>query len=67
MYADVLVGTPVPIVLQVTDYACRHETDIEFGFGGGRSMDVAKVISVLAAGGHLLSGIYGFKKMKETL
>ena len=47
LYADVLADSPESIVLQAEDDVRRHETDIVIGFGGGSSIDVPKLISVL--------------------
>nr|WP_314623712.1 iron-containing alcohol dehydrogenase [uncultured Noviherbaspirillum sp.] len=59
LYADVLADPPEHIVLQAADQARSHQTDIVIGFGGGSSMDVAKLISILAAGDQELSSMYG--------
>jgi alcohol dehydrogenase class IV len=59
LYADVLADPPEHIVLQAADYARSHQTDIVIGFGGGSSMDVAKLISILAASEQGLSSMYG--------
>ena len=59
MYADVLADPPEHIVLQAADSARQHGTDIVIGFGGGSSMDVAKLISVLAGSDQPLSTMYG--------
>lgn len=64
MYADVLADPPEHIVLQAVAYARRHETDIVIGFGGGSSMDVAKLIAILAAGDQPLSSMYGIGNVK---
>jgi alcohol dehydrogenase class IV len=64
LYADVLADPPEHIVLQAADYARSHQTDIVIGFGGGSSMDVAKLISILAGGDQLLSGMYGIGNVK---
>jgi alcohol dehydrogenase class IV len=64
LYADVLADPPEHIVLQAADYARSHQTDIVIGFGGGSSMDVAKLISILAGGDQPLSGMYGIGNVK---
>ena len=64
VYADVLADPPEHIVLQAADNARRHQTDIVIGFGGGSSMDVAKLISILAAGEQPLSAMYGIGNVK---
>ena len=64
MYADVLADPPEHIVLQAADNARSHGTDIVIGFGGGSSMDVAKLIAILAAGDQPLSSMYGIGNVK---
>lgn len=59
VYSEVLADPPEHIVLQAADNARRHQTDIVIGFGGGSSMDVAKLISILAASDQPLSSMYG--------
>lgn len=50
LYANVLADPPDPIALQAAEYARRQETDTVVVFGGASSMDLAKLISVFAAG-----------------
>ena len=64
LYADVLADPPEHIVLQAAAYASSHKTDIVIGFGGGSSMDVAKLISILASGDQPLSAMYGIGNVK---
>lgn len=64
VYADVLADPPEHIVLQAADNARSHKTDIVIGFGGGSSMDVAKLISILAAGDQPLASMYGIGNVK---
>ncbi len=59
VYSDVVADPPEHIVLRAVDFARKHEIDIIVGLGGGSSMDVAKLIAVLAAGGQRLADIYG--------
>lgn len=58
-YSDVLADPPEHIVLQAADNARQYGADIVIGFGGGSSMDVAKLISILAGSDQPLSGMYG--------
>ncbi|MFS0755816.1 iron-containing alcohol dehydrogenase [Noviherbaspirillum sp. 1P10PC] len=58
-YSDVLADPPEHIVLQAADSARQYGADIVIGFGGGSSMDVAKLISILAGGDQPLSSMYG--------
>jgi alcohol dehydrogenase len=52
------------VVLKAVEAAKAHEADIIVGFGGGSSMDVAKLIAVLASGEQQLSDIYGIDQIK---
>ncbi|TNE61301.1 MAG: iron-containing alcohol dehydrogenase [Alphaproteobacteria bacterium] len=47
------------VVRAATDAAKAHEADLVVGFGGGSSMDVAKLVAVLLKGQQDLSDIYG--------
>jgi alcohol dehydrogenase len=58
-YSDVLADPPEHIVLQAADSARQYGADIVIGFGGGSSMDVAKLISILVGSGQPLSSMYG--------
>jgi alcohol dehydrogenase len=58
-YSDVIADPPEHIVLQAADSARQYGTDIVIGFGGGSSMDVAKLISILLASEQPLSSMYG--------
>ena len=59
IYSDVLADPPEKIVLRAVDYAREHAIDIVIGIGGGSSMDVAKLIAVLAGSEQTLAQIYG--------
>ena len=59
IYSDVLADPPEKIVLGAVDYARAHAIDIVIGIGGGSSMDVAKLIAVLAPSEQALAHIYG--------
>ena len=48
IYADVQADPPEHIVLSAVDFAIEHEVDAVIGFGGGSSLDVAKIIAILA-------------------
>ena len=58
-YSDVLADPPERVVLQAADSARQYGADIVIGFGGGSSMDVAKLISILAGSDQPLSTMYG--------
>jgi alcohol dehydrogenase class IV len=59
IYSDVVADPPEHIVLSAVEFARKHAIDIVIGFGGGSSMDVAKLIAVLAGSGQALSEAYG--------
>jgi alcohol dehydrogenase len=58
-YADVVADPPEAVVLAAADIARAHGTEIVIGLGGGSSMDVAKLIAVLAGSDQPLSQMYG--------
>lgn len=51
-------------VYNAFDYAKNNNVDGVIGFGGGSSLDVAKVVSVLLYGKETLDEIYGVNKIK---
>ena len=59
VYADVLADPPEAVVLRAVEFARSHDIDIVIGLGGGSSMDVAKLIAVLAGSGQPLAEAYG--------
>ena len=59
IYADVMADPPEPVVLDAVAAARTHSADIIIGLGGGSSMDVAKLIAVLAGSSQDLGTIYG--------
>lgn len=59
IYSEVMADPPEHIVLNAVEFARRHEVDLVIGIGGGSSMDVAKLIAVLAGSDQALSQIYG--------
>ncbi|MFC2997521.1 iron-containing alcohol dehydrogenase [Acinetobacter sichuanensis] len=48
IYSDVQADPAEHIILDAVSYAKREQVDVIIGFGGGSSMDVAKVIAILA-------------------
>lgn len=48
IYADVQADPPEDVVLAAARFAREEKADIILGFGGGSSMDVAKIIALLA-------------------
>ena len=48
IYSEVQADPAEDIILDAVSYAKREQVDVVIGFGGGSSMDVAKVIAILA-------------------
>lgn len=59
VYSDVQADPPEEVVLAATDFARNYDATGVIGFGGGSSLDVAKLIAVLALGKQQLPDIYG--------
>jgi alcohol dehydrogenase class IV len=59
VYSDVVADPPEQVVLNAVEFARQHAVDIIIGIGGGSSMDVAKLIAVLAGSEQALGQIYG--------
>ncbi|PHV09111.1 alcohol dehydrogenase [Janthinobacterium sp. BJB412] len=66
LYTDVVADPPEHVVVEAVAAARRHEADIVIGLGGGSSMDVAKLIAVLAGGGQQLADIYGIGNVRNS-
>jgi len=64
IYSNVVADPPEAVVLEAVAAAREHRADIVIGLGGGSSMDVAKLIAVLAGSDQPLSAIYGIGNVK---
>lgn len=64
VFSEVVADPPERVVLQAVEFAKAHDTDIVIGFGGGSSMDVAKLIAVLAGSGQDIRQAYGIGNVK---
>jgi len=64
IFSQVVADPPEQIVRDAVDFARANETDLVIGFGGGSSMDVAKLVAVLAGSEQALSQIYGIGNVK---
>ncbi|MBN3755604.1 iron-containing alcohol dehydrogenase [Paraburkholderia sp. Tr-20389] len=60
---DVVADPPERVVLEATERARASGAEVVIGLGGGSSMDVAKLIAVLAPGKQSLADIYGVQKV----
>lgn len=64
VFADVVADPPESVVLQAVSNAEKLETELVVGFGGGSSMDVAKLIAVLSGSTQALGSMYGIGNVK---
>ena len=63
VYDDVAADPPAPGVKKAVDAARAHKADGVIGFGGGSSMDTAKVVAVLLNSEQTLEDIYGMDQV----
>ncbi|MBD2859488.1 iron-containing alcohol dehydrogenase [Spongiibacter sp. KMU-158] len=63
-YADVVADPPEAIVLEALKVAKEVGADGIIGFGGGSSMDTAKIVALLAGSEQSLSEVYGVDMAK---
>jgi len=66
VFSDVVADPPEAVVLDAVEAAQRHEADLVIGFGGGSSMDVAKLVAVLAGSRQAIGDIYGIGKVSGS-
>ncbi len=59
VYSDVVADPPEQVVLEALALAMAQGVDGVIGFGGGSSMDVAKLVSFLSISRQSLAEIYG--------
>jgi len=59
IYSDVVADPPESVVMDAVRIAQEFACDGVIGFGGGSSMDVAKLLAVLIKGEQALADIYG--------
>jgi len=64
IYSQVMADPPEAVVLEAVAAARAFGADIIIGLGGGSSMDVAKLIAVLADSEQPISAIYGIGNVK---
>ena len=66
LYSDVKADPADSIILEATELCKQNHCDAVIGFGGGSSMDVAKVVAVLAKEEQTLDEIYGVDKINSS-
>ena len=59
LYTDVQADPPEAVILQATETARSAGIDGVIGLGGGSSLDVAKLVALLATGKEELKAVYG--------
>lgn len=66
IYSDIQADPPENLVLEAVEFAKQEQIDVVIGFGGGSSMDVAKLIALLAHPQQQqhLTEIYGVNQAK---
>jgi alcohol dehydrogenase class IV len=64
VYDEVVADPPEAVVHEATRLAIAHQVEGVIGIGGGSSLDVAKLVAVLALGREVLADIYGVGNAK---
>ena len=59
IYSDVEADPPDHVIHAAVDFAVSNKVDGVVGLGGGSSMDVAKLVALLALGHEKLADVYG--------
>jgi alcohol dehydrogenase class IV len=66
VFDDVVADPPAALVSRCVDDAKAAGVDVVVGFGGGSSMDIAKVVAIMVVSEQPLSELYGIDKIKGT-
>jgi alcohol dehydrogenase len=66
VFSDVVADPPEAVVNKAVEFARRHDVELVIGLGGGSSMDVAKLVAVLAQSEQKLAEIYGIGNVKGS-
>jgi len=64
VFSDVEADPPVSVIESAVKLAQECKADFIVGFGGGSSMDVAKLVALLAPGKEKLGDVYGIGMAK---
>lgn len=59
LYTEIVADPPVETIMAALEAAKAHGADGIIGFGGGSSMDAAKLVALIAKSGEKLEDIYG--------
>ncbi|BFM17538.1 iron-containing alcohol dehydrogenase [Maricurvus nonylphenolicus] len=63
-FTKIVADPPESIVLAALEQAKTEQVDGIIGFGGGSSMDTAKLVALMAKSGETLAEIYGVEQAK---
>ncbi len=63
-FTQVVADPPEAIILEALAQAKAEQVDGVIGFGGGSSMDTAKLVALMAKSGETLQEIYGVEQAK---
>ena len=66
VFSGVVADPPEDVVREAVRFAQEKDSDLVIGLGGGSSMDVAKLIAILATGEQQLADIYGIGKVSGS-
>lgn len=63
-FTEIVADPPESIILAALELAKTEQVDGIIGFGGGSSMDSAKLVALMARSGEKLADIYGVEQVK---
>ncbi|MGI9286277.1 MAG: iron-containing alcohol dehydrogenase [Pseudomonadales bacterium] len=63
-FTQVVADPPEAVILEALEQAKAEEADGVVGFGGGSSMDTAKLVALMVKSGETLQEIYGVEQAK---
>jgi alcohol dehydrogenase len=66
VFNDVVADPDENIIKQAVDAAASHQCDGVIGYGGGSSMDTAKLVAVLLVSMQPLADLYGINNIKGS-
>ena len=64
VFSEVVADPSDAVILQAVEQARRAKADLVIGFGGGSSMDAAKLVALLAGSDERLETVYGVGMVK---
>ena len=64
LFTEIVADPPVETIMAALDAAKSHGADGVIGFGGGSSMDAAKLVALILKSGEKLDDIYGVAMAK---